>query len=108
MRRALQYVYDKGDIYFGEYGGHYCKGCERFLTEKELVDGLCPDHKVKPEYIAEKNYFFRMSPQPMSPRVFRRSSRMTAPHRAANTDSKLSKMAAWVGLASRWATTWSV
>ncbi|EKO38251.1 MAG: methionyl-tRNA synthetase [Solidesulfovibrio magneticus str. Maddingley MBC34] len=61
VRRALQLVYDKGDIYFGEYGGHYCKGCERFLTEKELVDGLCPDHKVKPEYIAEKNYFFRMS-----------------------------------------------
>jgi methionyl-tRNA synthetase len=60
VRRALQYVYDKGDIYFGEYGGHYCKGCERFLTEKELVDGLCPDHKVKPEYIAEKNYFFRI------------------------------------------------
>ncbi|WP_300162247.1 methionine--tRNA ligase [Solidesulfovibrio sp.] len=61
VQRALQLVYDKGDIYFGEYGGHYCKGCERFLTEKELVDGLCPDHKVKPEYIAEKNYFFRMS-----------------------------------------------
>jgi methionyl-tRNA synthetase len=61
VRRALQLVYDKGDIYFGEYGGHYCKGCERFLTEKELVDGLCPDHKVKPDYIAEKNYFFRMS-----------------------------------------------
>jgi methionyl-tRNA synthetase len=61
VERALQLVYDKGDIYFGEYGGHYCKGCERFLTEKELVDGLCPDHKVKPEYIAEKNYFFRMS-----------------------------------------------
>jgi methionyl-tRNA synthetase len=61
VTRALQLVYDNGDIYFGEYGGHYCKGCERFLTEKELVDGLCPDHKVKPEYIAEKNYFFRMS-----------------------------------------------
>jgi len=61
VQHALQIVHDKGDIYFGEYGGHYCKGCERFLTEKELVDGLCPDHKVKPEYIAEKNYFFRMS-----------------------------------------------
>ncbi|MHC1790285.1 methionine--tRNA ligase [Solidesulfovibrio sp.] len=61
VKRALQLVYDQGDIYFGEYGGHYCKGCERFLTEKELVDGLCPDHKVKPDYIAEKNYFFRMS-----------------------------------------------
>jgi len=61
VQKALQKVYDQGDIYFGEYGGHYCFGCERFLTEKELVDGLCPDHKVKPEYIAEKNYFFRMS-----------------------------------------------
>jgi len=61
VQTALQRVYDQGDIYFGEYGGHYCKGCERFLTEKELVDGLCPDHKTKPEYIAEKNYFFRMS-----------------------------------------------
>ncbi|EPR37465.1 Methionyl-tRNA synthetase [Desulfovibrio sp. X2] len=61
VQKLLQQIYDAGDIYFGEYGGHYCTGCERFLTEKELVDGLCPDHKTKPEYIAEKNYFFRMS-----------------------------------------------
>lgn len=61
VQEVLQKVYDKGDIYFGEYGGHYCKGCECFLTEKDLVDGLCPDHKVAPEYISEKNYFFRMS-----------------------------------------------
>jgi len=61
VQKALQQVYDAGDIYFGEYGGHYCTGCERFYTEKELEDGLCPDHKTKPEYIAEKNYFFRMS-----------------------------------------------
>ncbi|MBI4961465.1 MAG: methionine--tRNA ligase [Desulfovibrio sp.] len=61
VQKALQQVYDSGDIYFGEYGGHYCFGCERFYTEKELVDGLCPDHKTKPEYIAEKNYFFRMN-----------------------------------------------
>ena len=61
VQQALQKVHDQGDIYFGEYGGHYCFGCERFLTEKELVDGLCPDHKTKPEFIAEKNYFFRMS-----------------------------------------------
>jgi len=60
VQKALQQVYDSGDIYFGEYGGHYCFGCERFYTEKELVDGLCPDHKTKPEYIAEKNYFFKM------------------------------------------------
>ena len=57
----MQRVYDSGDIYFGEYGGHYCYGCERFYTEKELEDGLCPQHQVRPEYIAEKNYFFRMS-----------------------------------------------
>ena len=61
VQQALQQVYDQGDIYFAEYGGHYCFGCERFYTEKELVDGLCPDHKTKPEYIAEKNYFFRMA-----------------------------------------------
>jgi len=61
VQKLLQRIYDSGDIYFGEYGGHYCTGCERFLTEKELVDGLCPDHKTAPEYIAEKNYFFRMS-----------------------------------------------
>ncbi|XPV77434.1 MAG: methionine--tRNA ligase [Desulfovibrio sp.] len=61
VQEFLQRVYDKGDIYFGEYGGHYCYGCERFYTEKELVDGMCPDHQTKPEYIAEKNYFFKMS-----------------------------------------------
>ncbi len=61
VQKVLQKVYETGDIYFGEYGGHYCFGCERFYTEKELVDGMCPDHKTRPEYIAEKNYFFRMS-----------------------------------------------
>lgn len=61
VREFLQRVYDAGDIYFGEYGGHYCYGCERFYTEKELEGGLCPQHLVTPEYISEKNYFFRMS-----------------------------------------------
>lgn len=61
VQDILQKVYDKGDIYFGEYGGHYCFGCERFYTEKELVDGKCPDHLTVPEYISEKNYFFKMS-----------------------------------------------
>ncbi|MGE4551530.1 MAG: methionine--tRNA ligase [Desulfovibrionaceae bacterium] len=61
VRDILQKVYDSGDIYFGEYGGHYCFGCERFYTEKELVNGKCPQHDVEPEYISEKNYFFRMS-----------------------------------------------
>lgn len=61
VRTILQKIYDSGDIYFGEYGGYYCYGCERFYTEKELVDGKCPDHQKAPDYISEKNYFFRMS-----------------------------------------------
>ena len=60
VRAVLQKVYDKGDIYFGEYGGLYCVGCERYLTDKELVDGKCPDHDRKPEERVEKNYFFKM------------------------------------------------
>jgi methionyl-tRNA synthetase len=61
VQYILQKVYDNGDIYFAEYSGLYCKGCERFLTEKELVEGNCPDHQVPPEEISEQNYFFRMS-----------------------------------------------
>ncbi len=61
VQQILQIVYDKGEIYFGEYGGLYCYGCERFYTEKELVDGKCPQHRTEPTYISEKNYFFRMS-----------------------------------------------
>ncbi|MFQ5684266.1 MAG: methionine--tRNA ligase [Candidatus Binatia bacterium] len=60
VQRILEKIYDGGDIYFGEYGGLYCFGCERFYTEKELVKGKCPDHQTEPSYIQEKNYFFRM------------------------------------------------
>ncbi|OGZ33117.1 MAG: hypothetical protein A2V69_01720, partial [Candidatus Portnoybacteria bacterium RBG_13_40_8] len=38
----------------------YCVACEKFLTEKDLVDGLCPDHKTEPKKITEKNYFFKL------------------------------------------------
>ncbi|MGB2768742.1 MAG: methionine--tRNA ligase, partial [Candidatus Zixiibacteriota bacterium] len=48
-------------IYPGEYSGLYCVGCEKFITEKELVDGLCPDHLLEPKRVSEKNYFFRLS-----------------------------------------------
>jgi len=61
VQDILQQVHDQGDIYFSEYSGLYCQGCERFLTEKELVDGKCPDHQVAPKEISEQNYFFRMS-----------------------------------------------
>jgi len=60
VRRILRKVHDSGDIYFGEYEGFYCVGCERFYMEKELVDGKCPDHQTAPEYRKESNYFFRM------------------------------------------------
>ncbi len=50
-----------GDIYKKEYTGLYCVGCERYLTEKELVDGKCPDHHTEPERKTEENYFFRLS-----------------------------------------------
>ena len=60
VREILQRVYDKGDIIFGEYGGLYCTGCERYYTEKELVDGRCPQHDIRLEYRSEENYFFRM------------------------------------------------
>ena len=61
VQTILQKIYDNDDFYFSEYSGHYCKGCERFVTEKDLVDGKCPDHKTVPEVISEQNYFFRMS-----------------------------------------------
>ncbi len=50
-----------GDIYKKKYKGLYCVGCEAFLKESELVDGLCPEHKKKPELVEEENYFFRLS-----------------------------------------------
>ena len=61
VQHILDQVHQQGDIYFSEYAGLYCRGCERFLTDKELVEGKCPDHLVEPEPIAEQNYFFRMS-----------------------------------------------
>ncbi len=61
VQEVLQKVYDKGDIYFDEYTGLYCVGCERYLTETELEDGVCPDHKVAPKPVKEANYFFKMS-----------------------------------------------
>ncbi|MEJ2071407.1 MAG: methionine--tRNA ligase [Syntrophobacterales bacterium] len=60
VRDILSKLYDQGDIYFGEYGGLYCFGCERFYLERELEDGKCPDHQTPPTLIKEENYFFRM------------------------------------------------
>ena len=61
VQKALQDLYDRNLIYKKEYVGHYCVPCERFLTEKDLLEGnLCPDCKRPVREIAESNYFFRM------------------------------------------------
>jgi methionyl-tRNA synthetase len=57
----VQRIYDRGDVYEDTYSGWYCVSCEAFYTEAELVDGNCPIHGTKPEWIEEKNYFFRLS-----------------------------------------------
>lgn len=50
----------KDVLYEGEYEGLYCVGCEKFITESELVDGKCPDHNKEPEKLSEKNWFFNL------------------------------------------------
>ena len=64
MERAQKFwsaSMESGDIYKKAYSGFYCYGCEAFKTEKDLVDGLCPDHQRAPEIITEENYFFKFS-----------------------------------------------
>jgi len=64
--KVVQYIFktllDKGDIYKASYTGLYCSGCEGFLSERELTeDGLCPDHRTKPQEVKEENYFFKLT-----------------------------------------------
>jgi methionyl-tRNA synthetase len=54
-------IHANGYIYKGSYEGLYCESCEEFVSEKDLVDGLCPRHKQEPARIAEDNYFFALS-----------------------------------------------
>ncbi|MFP6664331.1 MAG: methionine--tRNA ligase [Deltaproteobacteria bacterium] len=61
VQDMLSRIHEQDDIYFGEYTGLYCVGCERLYTEKELEGGLCPQHKTEPIEMSEPNYFFRMS-----------------------------------------------
>jgi len=49
-----------GDIYEKDYEGWYCESCEAFYLEKDLEEGLCKNHKTKPKWLKEKNYFFRL------------------------------------------------
>ncbi|HXV36341.1 MAG TPA: methionine--tRNA ligase, partial [Myxococcota bacterium] len=61
VQQVLQRVYEAGEIYFQEYEGLYCIGCERFLTDRDLENGLCRDHQRAPEKRRESNYFLRIS-----------------------------------------------
>lgn len=59
--KLWQAIDKQGDIYKSKYRGLYCVGCEAFITEKELKDGKCVYHDLKPEVVEEENYFFRLS-----------------------------------------------
>lgn len=61
VQRTLQTLHDKKLIYRADYTGWYCTFDERFWTEKDVVDGLCPDCRRPVEQLSESNYFFRMS-----------------------------------------------
>ncbi len=61
-KKLWQKMFDAGDIYRDVYRGNYCVGCEAFIPEKDLDEnGMCPNHKKKPEILEEENYFFRLS-----------------------------------------------
>jgi methionyl-tRNA synthetase len=61
VRKILQDLYDRGEIYKAEYAGHYCTPCERFFSKKDLLDGnLCPECRRPTDEIIESNYFFQM------------------------------------------------
>ncbi|MDN5326929.1 MAG: methionyl-tRNA synthetase [Moorella sp. (in: firmicutes)] len=61
VQALLQKIYDQGDIYKSTYEGWYCTPCETFWTERQLVDGNCPDCGRPVELVKEESYFFRMS-----------------------------------------------
>ncbi len=61
VRHIFKKLYDKGDIYKGEYEGWYCTPCESFFTDTQVVDGNCPDCGRPVKRAKEEAYFFAMS-----------------------------------------------
>ncbi len=61
IQKIFKAMYEKGDIYKGKYVGKYCKPCESFWTESQLVDGKCPDCGREVQDAEEEAYFFRLS-----------------------------------------------
>ena len=61
VQEVFKRIYEKGDIYKGEYKGLYCTPCESFWLERQLVDGKCPDCHREVKEVAEEAYFFKIS-----------------------------------------------
>ena len=61
IQKIFKKMYDNGDIYKGKYSGKYCKPCESFWTESQLVEGKCPDCGRDVQDAQEEAYFFRLS-----------------------------------------------
>ena len=61
VQKVVEKLYEQGDIYKGYYEGWYCTPCETFFTEKQLVDGKCPDCGRPVEWTKEEAYFFKVS-----------------------------------------------
>jgi methionyl-tRNA synthetase len=61
VERLWRACEDAGDLVLRAYRGRYCGGCEAFLDEADLVDGVCPEHGRPPEPVEERNWFFRLS-----------------------------------------------
>ncbi|MDU4715613.1 MAG: methionine--tRNA ligase, partial [Anaerococcus sp.] len=61
VKNIFQYLYDKGDIYKGEYDGYYCESCESYFTESQLDEGNCPDCGRAVDHHKEESYFFKLS-----------------------------------------------
>jgi methionyl-tRNA synthetase len=61
VQKLFSKIMESGDIYSARYEGWYCESCEAYLTDKDLIEGLCPNHKMKPKWLSEENYFFALS-----------------------------------------------
>ncbi len=61
VERIWKHMEESGDIYKGEYEGRYCTGCEAFLREAEMDNGVCLIHKKETQAVHEKNWFFKFS-----------------------------------------------
>lgn len=61
VQKIVKKIIENGDVYKGTYKGLYCVGCETYYTEKDLLNGKCPEHNKEPELREEEAYFFKLS-----------------------------------------------